>query len=170
MHQEEGTTGDIRQTPKTQFPLWSSQVSDSRQGRDALISHSRHLPRLPLSRAPLYFMGPGCSSGLQRFRMGAYSESSCCPPGLVSSTRAACFSEPWICPGVAGPDVGCSEGVRLGQLKEYPGNRSIYSVQWLYCCLLHSPSVWNSLIYLSLEYLYKMKGYYSGKNTVRMGG
>lgn len=57
MHQEEGTAGDVGQTPKTHFPLWSSQVSDSRQGRDALISHSRHLPQLPLSRAPLYFTG-----------------------------------------------------------------------------------------------------------------
>ena len=57
MHQEDDTAGDIAQTPKTHFALWSSQVTDSRQWWDALISHSRHLPPLPLSWAPHYFTG-----------------------------------------------------------------------------------------------------------------
>lgn len=85
------------------------------------------------------------------------------PPGPCAS----------LSPGfatVARPDVRCSEGVQLGQVRGYSGNHSICSVKWLYYSLLHSPSVGNSLIYLSLEYLYKVKGYYSGKNTVRMEG
>ena len=71
---------------------------------------------------------------------------------------------------VARPDVGCSEGVHRGSLKSIQG--TVVSTVSSGCIAVSYtvPSVWNSLIYLSLEYLYKMKGYYSGNNTVRMGG
>ena len=102
------------------------------------LSFQASAPTASLPGPPLLHGGQGaaadCSASAWELTgsQAAVHQAWSPPPGPRAS----------LSPGfatVAGPDVGCSEGVRPGQLKEYPGNRSIYSVEWLYCCLLHSP-------------------------------
>lgn len=59
----------------------------------------------------------------------------------------------------AASDAGCSAGVRLGWVREHPGNYSFYSYSFphLCCSVLNSPSDWNFLTHFDLDYLNKMK-------------
>lgn len=120
-------------------------MSDSRQRQDALSSHSRHLPPLPLLQAPLYFRGSRAQQWAAVLPEWELTVSPAAVHWLQSPWRGPYAS---LSPGfeiAADPDVGCYEGVGLGQVKGYPGNHSVYSVACLCCSFVHSLSVWNSL-------------------------